>query len=109
MLCSLIRLGCFRLVFPAVALTAPHFPIAPQAKFQGPSRTGVYGDDVVELGADVGKGLPAVDRSGQATNPLLIFSSDDGPETVEIPAASFTISAWTWRRGIIFARNIRTW
>jgi arylsulfatase A len=67
----------FFLYFP---LTSPHSPIVPNAAFRGRSGIGAYGDFVCEVDGVVGEVMAALDRSGQADNTLLIFTSDNGPE-----------------------------
>jgi len=65
----------FFLYFP---LTAPHTPIAPTAEFIGKSEAHRYGDFVVEVDWTVGQIMDALERSGQADNTILIFTSDNG-------------------------------
>ncbi len=56
----------------------PHRPFTPNARFQGASQFGVYGDFIEELDWAVGDMLDALDRLGLAENTLVIFSSDNG-------------------------------
>ncbi len=65
----------FFLYFP---LTAPHTPIAPSERFQGKTEADRYGDFVHEVDAMVGRVMRALERSGQAENTLVIFTSDNG-------------------------------
>ena len=67
----------FFLYFP---LTSPHSPIVPNTRFQGQSGCGSYGDFVCEVDWVVGQVIDALERTGQAHNTLLIFTSDNGPE-----------------------------
>jgi arylsulfatase A len=71
------------------ALTAPHYPVVPTAEFKGKSRAGDYGDYVAEVDAMVGKVLDALDRTGQTDNTLVCFSSDNGPEVIEVNPAAY--------------------
>ncbi len=71
----------FFLYFP---LTAPHYPVVPAAEFKGRSRAGDYGDFVAQVDATVGAVLDALRRTGLAANTLVIFTSDNGPECVEL-------------------------
>lgn len=66
--------------FLYVPLTSPHYPIVPTAEFRGKSGAGDYGDFVLQTDWTVGRILDAIDRSGQADNTLVIFTSDNGPE-----------------------------
>lgn len=60
---------------------APHRPVVPNKDFQGRSAAGLYGDFVVEVDWSVGEILSAIDRAGQTADTLVIFTSDNGPET----------------------------
>ncbi len=68
----------FFLYFP---LTAPHYPVVPAADFKGRSQAGDYGDFVAQVDDTVGRVLATLARTGLATNTLVIFTSDNGPET----------------------------
>jgi arylsulfatase A-like enzyme len=61
------------------SLTSTHTPIAPSKEFQGKSGLNAYGDWLMETDWAVSKVLDALDRSGQADNTLVIFSTDNGP------------------------------
>jgi len=76
----------FFLYFP---LTAPHYPVVPAPEFKGRSQAGEYGDFVVQVDATVGQVLAALDRAGLAGNTLVIFTSDNGPEVVEIDPGAY--------------------
>lgn len=64
--------------FLYLPLNAPHTPIAPTKPWQGKSGLNPYADFVMQMDAEVGTMLTALDRSGQATNTLVIFASDNG-------------------------------
>jgi len=66
--------------FLYVPLTSPHYPVVPSKEFRGKSGAGDYGDFVMQTDATVDRILDAIDRSGQADNTLVIFTSDNGPE-----------------------------
>ena len=76
----------FFLYFP---LTAPHYPIVPTAEFKGRSQAGDYGDFVAQVDGTVGEVLAALTRTGMAPNTLVIFTSDNGPECVEIDPGAY--------------------
>lgn len=59
-------------------LTAPHLPLVPNEEYRGVSQAGHYGDFVAETDAFVGAVLEALDRTDQAENTLVIFTSDNG-------------------------------
>lgn len=72
------REGPFFLEFaPAV----PHTPIAPSPAFRGTTSVGAYGDIVHQLDDSVGQILDALERAGVADDTLVVFTSDNGPET----------------------------
>ncbi len=67
----------FFLYYP---LPAPHWPWVPTEEFVGKSQAGKYGDFVVQVDAQVGKIMDALERKGIAENTLFIVSSDNGAE-----------------------------
>jgi len=67
--------------FLEFAPAVPHTPIAPSAAFQGRTEVGAYGDIVAELDDSVGRILAALERNGLADDTLVVFTSDNGPET----------------------------
>lgn len=71
--------------FLYVPLTSPHTPIAPDTEYVGKSRAGKYGDWVQQTDASVGQILDAVRSSGQSHRTIVIFTSDNGPETLTYP------------------------
>lgn len=76
----------FFVYFP---LTAPHYPVVPTPEFRGRSQAGEYGDFVAEVDAAVGQVLDALERTGLAANTIVIFTSDNGPEVVEIDPGAY--------------------
>ena len=74
----------FFLYFP---LSAPHTPWLPTEDFRGASQAGYYGDFAAQVDATVGAVLEALERTGQADNTLVFFTSDNGahwlPKDVE--------------------------
>jgi arylsulfatase A len=76
----------FFLYFP---LTSPHYPVVPAPEFKGKSKAGDYGDFVVQTDWTVGRVLVALQRAGVADNTLVIFTSDNGPEVVEINPGAY--------------------
>ncbi|MBX3398970.1 MAG: arylsulfatase [Gemmataceae bacterium] len=75
--------------FLYLPLTSPHFPVVPTAEFQGKSRAGDYGDFVVQTDRVVGSVLDALKKAGVEKNTLVIFTSDNGPEVVEIKNGAY--------------------
>ena len=65
--------------FIYLAPMSPHLPIAPTPEWQG--RSGLknaYADYVMEVDAQIGRVLTALEKSGAAGNTLVIFTSDNG-------------------------------
>lgn len=60
---------------------SPHEPIVPNREFTGKSGAGAYGDFVMEIDHWIGQMLEAIDQCGLAENTMVVFSSDNGPET----------------------------
>ncbi len=76
----------FFLYFP---LTAPHYPVVPTPEFKGRSHAGDYGDFVAQVDGSVGEVLAVLARTGLATNTLVVFTSDNGPEVVEVENGAY--------------------
>jgi autotransporter-associated beta strand protein len=54
--------------------------VVPNTRFTGTSQAGLYGDYVQELDWAFGQMLDTLQTSGAATNTLVIFTSDNGPD-----------------------------
>ena len=67
--------------FLYLPLTSPHLPHCTHPDFIGRSNCGNYGDFMEETDYRVGQVLNALDAHHLADNTLVIFSSDNGPET----------------------------
>jgi arylsulfatase A len=72
----------FFLYFP---LPSPHAPIVPNARFDGSSGAGAYGDFVVETDDASGQLLDALREAGMESNTIVIFSADNGAEAYAYP------------------------
>ena len=59
-----------------------HAPVLPAKEFQGKTKAGARGDFVFELDALVGRVLDEVAALGIDDNTLILFNSDNGPETL---------------------------
>ena len=71
--------------FLYLAYSAPHTPILPTKEWQGKSGLNAYADFVMQTDAAVGEMMAALERTGQSTNTLVIFTSDNGCS----PSANF--------------------
>jgi len=98
----------FFLYFP---LTAPHYPIVPAAEFHGRSQAGDYGDFVAQVDDTVGRVMAALARTGLATNTMVIFTSDNGPEVVEIDPGAYARIQIYGHRSMADLRGVKrdTW
>jgi arylsulfatase A len=76
----------FFLYFP---LTAPHYPVVPTGEFKGRSQASDYGDFVAQVDGTVQSVMDALARAHRETNTLIFFSSDNGPECVEIDPGAY--------------------
>jgi len=63
------------------ALPSPHTPIVPTDEFDGTSEAGPYGDFIVQTDWTVGQVMKALKDKGVADNTIVIFTSDNGPES----------------------------
>ena len=65
------------------AHTFPHIPLYTNARFEGTSKRGLYGDVVEEIDWSVGEVLKALRENGLDENTFVIFTSDNGPWLTE--------------------------
>ncbi len=63
---------------------AVHLPSFPADPFKGKSGAGPHGDFIHELDWIVGELLATLERLGVADNTLVVFTSDNGPETTSV-------------------------
>jgi arylsulfatase A-like enzyme len=68
--------------FAYATLTQPHLPTLPNSAFAGKTGHGDWADMLAEMDFNVGQMLDAVDRLGIRDNTIVIFASDNGPESV---------------------------
>jgi len=64
--------------FLYLALPAPHTPLAPTKEWRGKSGLNPYGDFVMQTDDSIGKVLAALEKSGAASNTIVILASDNG-------------------------------
>ncbi len=64
--------------FLYLPLTGPHKPVWPHERFVGSTGLGPYGDFVHQVDHTVGVVLDALEKSGQAANTLVVYTSDNG-------------------------------
>jgi len=68
--------------FAVFSTQISHAPVLPAKEFRGTTDAGPRGDFVRELDTLAGRLLDALDELGIDDNTLVIFNSDNGPETV---------------------------
>eukprot|EP00079_Xenopus_tropicalis_P011914 XP_002938337.2 PREDICTED: arylsulfatase A [Xenopus tropicalis] len=61
-----------------------HYPQFASAQYTGQSLRGRFGDALLELDGSVGELLRAIWENGIQNNTLIIFTSDNGPETMRM-------------------------
>lgn len=66
------------------AMQTTHLPSFASRQFQGKSQAGPHGDFLAEMDFIVGQLMDDLDRLGLAENTIVIFSSDNGPETTSV-------------------------
>ncbi len=67
--------------FVYLPYTSPHKPVIPIEQFRGQSEAGAYGDFMIETDWHVGRILDLLDREKLSENTVVVFTSDNGPET----------------------------
>jgi arylsulfatase A-like enzyme len=75
--------------FLYLPLTSPHYPVVPAAAYKGKSQAGDYGDFVMQTDHVVGQVLDALKNAGVMDKTLVIFTSDNGPEVVEVKPGAY--------------------
>jgi arylsulfatase A len=68
--------------FLYLPVNGPHTPVVPNAEWIGKSGAGLYGDFVMEIDDVVGQIVAALEEAGVRDNTMVVFSSDNGPETL---------------------------
>ena len=68
--------------FAVLSTQISHAPVLPAAEFNGKTQAGPRGDFVYERDVLAGRLLDAIKELGIDDNTLVIFNSDNGPETV---------------------------
>jgi arylsulfatase A len=66
------------------AAQAVHLPSFPANQFKGKTRAGPHGDFIHQLDWVVGELMSTLEKLGVADNTLVIFTSDNGPETTSV-------------------------
>ena len=85
--------------FLYLPVNGPHTPVVPNKEWMGKSRAGLYGDFVMEIDDVVGKIVAVLEETGVRNNTMVVFTSDNGPETLtaRYREAYGHYSAWKFR------------
>ena len=79
--------------FAYVPYTAMHYPTLPHPDFNGKSGNGMYTDMLVQTDHYVGRLLSAIKEMELERDTLVVFASDNGPETPDV--GDGRMSGWT--------------
>ena len=89
--------------FVYLPYTATHFPTLPHPDFVGQSGNGPWGDLLMQIDSYVGELVDKIDDLGIAEETIVIFTADNGPESLSAGETSLTVetamhgSAGPWR------------
>jgi arylsulfatase A len=86
--------------FLYLAYSYPHDPARGSKAFRGRSEFGDYGDAVEEIDWSAGQLVAALERTGQAENTIVIFTSDHGPWFQGSPGATRGRKGSTFEGGV---------
>jgi arylsulfatase len=71
-----------------VSWSLMHHPYLPHPDFTGKSGNGPFADAMLEHDHRVGQVLDAIDEAGIAENTLVLYTSDNGPDSANYPVVS---------------------
>jgi len=86
--------------------TATHFPTMPHPDFKGKSGKGLWGDMLMQIDSYLGELLDTIDELGIKDNTIVVFTADNGPESLSSGETSLTVetamhgSAGPWRSSL---------
>ncbi len=92
--------------FVYLPYTATHFPTMPHPDFKGKSGKGAWGDLLMQIDSYVGELLDTIDDLGIAENTIVVFTADNGPESLGSGETSLTVetavhgTAGPWRSSL---------
>jgi arylsulfatase A-like enzyme len=99
--------GGERPFFLFVSWSLVHHPYLPHPDFKGKSGNGDFSDCMVEHDYRVGQVLDAIDSAGIADQTLVIYASDNGPDSADYPQMSFA-GPYRGYLGSAYEGSIRT-
>lgn len=99
--------GKDRPFFLFVSWSLVHHPYLPHPDFEGRSENGPFSDVMIEHDHRVGQILDALEKTGIADDTLVIYASDNGPDSSEYPTQSFA-GPYRGYLGSAYEGSIRT-
>jgi arylsulfatase len=90
-----------------VSWSLVHHPYLPHPDFEGRSGNGAFADVMVEHDHRVGQILDALDEAGIADDTVVVYASDNGPDSAHYPAVSNS-GAFRGYLGSAYEGSIRT-
>ncbi len=93
--------------FLFVSWSLVHHPYLPHPEFEGRSGNGSFSDVMVEHDHRVGQVLDAIEEAGLADETLVIYASDNGPDSAHYPVVSNS-GPYRGYLGSAFEGSIRT-
>lgn len=74
--------------FLYIPFSLPHTPPLPDPKHADPARTD-YANVLADIDRNAGRVIDAIDTAGIAENTIVVFASDNGPETLQGPGIKY--------------------
>ncbi|MDJ0785730.1 MAG: arylsulfatase [Myxococcota bacterium] len=93
--------------FLFVAWSLPHHPYLPHPDFAGRSGNGPFADVIVEHDHRVGQVMDAIDAADLSRETLVLYLSDNGPDSAHHPQGSFA-GPFRGYLGSAFEGSVRT-
>ncbi|WP_394176704.1 arylsulfatase [Thalassotalea litorea] len=89
--------------FVYLPYTATHFPTMPHPDYVGKSGNGIWADLLMQIDGYTGEIIDQLDKLGVSDNTILIFTADNGPESLNVGETNLTVetavhgSSGPWR------------
>ncbi len=79
--------------FVYFAMTATHTPVIPHPDFDGSTGKGLWADLLHQTDSYIGRLTAAIDDAGIASDTIVIFTADNGPEAVNVGSNDIALTA----------------
>ena len=87
----------------------PHHPVVPHPDYKGKSGGGAYSDVLMEIDANVGMIIDAIEQVGIKDNTIVVFFSDNGPTRYSLqPDQNGDNGMWSGELGSAWEGGLRT-